>query len=160
MISNISIIVAIARDGAIGRDNKLLWHLSSDLKHFKSITSGHTIIMGRKTFESIGRALPNRRNIVISRQTDLIIEGVDVFNSLDNALKAVNSEQEVFVIGGGNIYEQTMDIASKLYLTVVDHVFEADTFFPPINKDNWELVSSESNEEKGLNFRFENYIKK
>ena len=104
----LSIVVATGINGEIGKDNKLLWHLPADLKYFKNLTSGHPIIMGRHTFESIGRALPNRRNIVITRQQDLKIEGVDVVHSLEEAIALVNDQEEVMVIGGADVYKQAL----------------------------------------------------
>ena len=142
MMNNLSIIVAAARNNAIGKDNQMLWHISADLKHFKAITTGHTVIMGRKTLESIGRPLPKRRNIVITRNENIEMEGVEFFNSLEEAFKHVEAEEEVFVIGGGEIYKQTLPLASKLYFTFVDKDFEADTFFPEVDS-SWKEVSSE-----------------
>lgn len=153
-MTNLSIIVAITSNGGIGKNNELLWHLKADLKHFKAITTGHTILMGRKTFESIGRPLPNRRNIVISSQNAFAIDGVEVFHSLEEALEAVKSEEEVFIIGGGEIYRQTMPLASKLYLTVVEREYEADTFFPEIDYSQWKELSSERLYEGDLKFSF------
>lgn len=159
-MTNLSIIVAIASNGGIGKNNELLWHLKADLKHFKAITTGHTILMGRKTFESIGRPLPNRRNIVISSQNAFAIDGVEVFHSLEEALEAVKSEEEVFIIGGGEIYRQTMPLASKLYLTVVEREYEADTFFPEIDYSQWKELSSERLYESDLKFSFKELEKR
>jgi len=140
----ISIIVATSLNNAIGRNNQLLWHISEDLKYFKKVTTGHTVIMGRKTWESIGRPLPNRRNIVISRSLN-IIGDVQVYSSLENAIAATKEEQEVFIIGGGELYKQTLPIANKLYLTIVTQTIEdADTFFPEIDFEQWEEIESES----------------
>ncbi|MEG2317209.1 MAG: dihydrofolate reductase [Rikenellaceae bacterium] len=158
-MTNISIIVAIASNGAIGKDNDLLWHLKADLKHFKAITTGHTIIMGRKTFESIGRPLPGRRNVVISSQKEFCMDGIEVFHSLEEVLEAVKNDGEVFVIGGGEIYRQTMPLATKLYLTVVDREYEADTFFVGIDYSQWQEKSSQSQYEGDLKFSFKEYIK-
>lgn len=155
----ISLIAAIGKNRELGKDNKLLWHLPEDLKRFKELTNGHPIIMGRKTFESIGRILPNRLNIVITRDTDYKVDGAVVVNSLDEALResskyyvarsksqgeknvpATNyklratDENEVFIIGGGQIFEQAMDMADKLYLTIVEREYEADTYFPEYDK--------------------------
>jgi len=134
-----SIIAAIDENNAIGSNNQLLCHLPNDLKHFKTITQGHTIIMGRKTFESLPKgALPNRRNIVISRNKDFHPENVDVFSSISKALDTCKSEKEVFIIGGGSIYEQFFNFADRLYITYIHHRFEnADTFFPQINNTQW-----------------------
>lgn len=141
--NNISIIVAIAENRAIGKNNELLWHISEDLKHFKNTTSGHTVIMGRKTYESLGRPLPNRRNIVISRNPSYCAEGCETATSLNEAIKITESESEVFVIGGGQIYAQAMDIASKIYLTIVHKNYDADTFFPEIDDNIWNEISRE-----------------
>lgn len=135
----LSIIVATDQENGIGKDNKLLWHLPNDLKFFKKVTSGHTIIMGRKTFDSVGRPLPNRRNIVISRQPDLQIAGVEVFDNLGNAINACKNEEEYFVIGGGEIYRQALTLADQIYMTKVDSSFNADTFFPEIAALEWEV---------------------
>lgn len=140
----ISIIVAISLNNAIGRNNQLLWHIPEDLKYFKKVTSGHTIIMGRKTWESIGRPLPNRRNIVVSR-THKTIEGAEVYSSLEDALKTASTEGEVFIIGGGQIYKQALPMANKLYLTIMNQTIEdADTFFPEIDFSQWEEIENES----------------
>ena len=129
----ISIICAIGKNKAIGRDNKLLWDIPHDLKHFKEITAGHPVIMGRKTFESIGRPLPNRTNIIVTRDKSYQQDKCLVANSLEEAIekgKEIDSE-EVFIIGGGSVYAQAIDLVDKLYLTIVDDVIEdADTFFP------------------------------
>ncbi|MFI3282428.1 MAG: dihydrofolate reductase [Rikenellaceae bacterium] len=142
----INIIVAIAQNGVIGGDNQLLWHISEDLKNFKRITSGHPVIMGRKTYESLGRALPNRTNIVISRQRDLTIEGCTVVHSLGEALGLFTAEQDVFIIGGAEVYREGLEIAHKLYITRVHHDYEGDTLFPEYNTADWELIHSEPHE--------------
>ncbi|RZM29544.1 MAG: dihydrofolate reductase, partial [Pedobacter sp.] len=112
----VSMVVAIAENNAIGKDNQLLWHLPRDLKHFKTITSGHTVIMGRKTFDSVGKPLPNRRNIVITRNTELSIDGVEVVNDLKSALRLCAAEEEVFIVGGAEIYKQAMPDTGRIYL--------------------------------------------
>lgn len=137
----LSIIVAASENNAIGRDNALLWHISADLKRFKQLTTGHTVLMGRKTFESIGRALPHRRNIVISRNPAFSAEGCEVVASLDEALKAVAAEDEVFIIGGGSIYREMWEKADRLYLTRVHAQMEGDTFIPEVRPEAWELLS-------------------
>ncbi len=151
---NISIIVAIANNMAIGKDNDLIWHISEDLKRFKSITSGNTIIMGRKTYESIGRPLPKRRNIVISRNRDLSIEGAEVVNSLDEALRLTESENEVFIIGGGAIYKEAMPLADRLYLTRVDISPEADIFFPEIDYNEWKEIYNRQSKQDDIEYTF------
>ncbi|MCW3785102.1 dihydrofolate reductase [Plebeiibacterium sediminum] len=153
-MSEFSIIVAIAKMNAIGQNNNLLAHISKDLKRFKALTSRHTIIMGRKTFESLPNgALPNRRNIVITRNTDLKFEGVEIVNSPEEAIELCKEDGEVFVIGGATIYEAFMPYTNRLYLTLIDQFFnEADTFFPEINYDQWdesyreEVVDDEQND--------------
>lgn len=144
-MSKISLIVAIDENKAIGKDNQLLWHLPNDLKFFKKITSGHPIIMGRKTFDSIGKPLPNRRNIVISRNTDLKIDGAEVYDSLASALKNSDAENEVFIIGGAEIYKQALPLCNTIYLTQVHHKFEADTFLSDFNLCDWEIEKKEDN---------------
>ncbi len=132
----ISIVVAIAENYAIGKNNQLLWHLPADLKHFKQVTTGHTIIMGRKTYDSVGKPLPNRRNIVITRQ-DITIEGCEVVKSVDAALALCSEDKEVFIVGGAEIYKQAIHLTDCIYLTIVHQEFEADTFFPTINYNEW-----------------------
>lgn len=141
MKTDISIIVAVAENNAIGKDNKLLWHLSDDLKRFKKLTTGRTVIMGRKTYESLPvRPLPNRRNVVISDIPGDEIEGCLMAYSIEDALKLCDPERENFIIGGGSIYRQFMKHANKLYITKVHHIFDADTFFPEISNSEWELI--------------------
>ena len=140
----ITLVVAMGKNNAIGKDNKLLWHLPKDLKHFKNLTSGHPIIMGRKTYESIGKPLPNRTNIVVSRRNDWFEEGILIVPSIKDALKhAKKISDNVFVIGGGNIYEQTIDKADRLEVTVVDAELDADVRFPKINPKQWVKVSED-----------------
>ena len=166
-----TIIVAIADNNAIGRDNSLLWHISEDLKFFKRTTSGCPVIMGRKTFESIGRPLPKRTNIVVSRGFDAP-DGVVVVSSLEEAYAAakavIPSEVEAFparafVIGGGQIYAQAMNIADRLIVTHVHTVIEdADTFFPPIDPTVWKVASRSEryhDTESGYDFEFVEYIR-
>lgn len=139
----ISIIVAIDENKAIGKDNQLLWHLPNDLKFFKKTTSGHPIIMGRKTYDSIGKPLPNRKNIVITRNKDLKIEGAEIYTSLAEALKDLEEENEVFVIGGAEIYNQALPLSDKIYLTQVHHKFDADTYLNSLNLSDWEVTEKE-----------------
>lgn len=139
----ISIIVAVADNGVIGCANKLIWHLSDDLKRFKRLTTGHPVVMGRKTFDSIGRPLPNRVNIVISRDKSLDIEDVVVVNSIDGAVGLFGADEEIFIIGGGEIYRQSMPLADKLYLTLVHQTPEGDTYFPEIDHGQWKEVFRE-----------------
>lgn len=139
----ISIIVAVANDGVIGGGNQLLWHISEDLRRFKAITSNHPVIMGRKTFESLGRPLPNRINVVISRNASLIIEGCTVVGSLEQAVAMFPPREEVFIIGGGEIYRAAMPLADKLYITFVEHSYEGDTYFPDIDHTMWRCIHEE-----------------
>lgn len=128
----ISIIAAIGKNRELGKDNKLLWHISEDLKRFKDLTNNHTVIMGRKTYESIGRPLPNRLNIIISRDPSLHIQNCIVVHSLEEALDIAKEREkkEIFIIGGASVYAQAFEFADKLYLTIVDSKFDADAFFP------------------------------
>jgi dihydrofolate reductase len=138
-----SIIVAIAKNRAIGKDNKLLWYLPNDLKHFKDVTTGHTVIMGRKTFDSVGKPLPRRRNIVVTRQ-DISIEGCEVVKSIEAALALCAGEDEVFIVGGAEIYRQAIPLTDRIYLTIIDQEFEGDTFFPELNTGDWQETQREN----------------
>jgi dihydrofolate reductase len=142
----VTIVVAISENNAIGKDNQLLWYLPADLKHFKEITTGGTIIMGRKTYDSIGKPLPNRRNIVITRKTDLEIAGVEVVNSLQEALSLCAQEKEVFIIGGAEIYKHALALTNRIYLTIVHQSYEADAFFPELAKNEWKEINQEYHE--------------
>lgn len=149
----ISIIAAIGKNNELGKQNQLLWDLPKDMKHFREKTSGHAVIMGRKTFESIGRSLPNRKNIIITRDENYKFEGAEVVNSLEDALKLFeNSKDEIFVIGGAEIYKQSITEADKLYITHIDAEFpEADTYFPFIDEKIWEKTKSEKYQKDDLN---------
>ncbi len=138
----ISLIAAIAQNNAIGLNNQLIWHLPTDLLFFKKTTLNCTIIMGRKTFDSIGKALPKRKNIIITRNLNFNAPGCLVVQNLQEAIAQADSE-EVFIVGGASIYEQSMSIADKLYITHVHHTFEADTFFPEIDAKLWNITSKE-----------------
>ncbi|MCD8186305.1 MAG: dihydrofolate reductase [Rikenellaceae bacterium] len=159
----VSIIVAIAQNGIIGSDNRLIWHISEDLKRFKAITSGHPVIMGRKTYESLGRPLPNRLNVVISRNPDYSGEGITVTDSLEKAIGLFPADQEIFVIGGAEVYRQALPLADRLYLTEVCADYTGDTAFPSWNRQEWELISQERYD-KGEKFEhpfcFLNFIHK
>lgn len=136
----ISIIVATALNGAIGLDNNLLYRQSADMKHFKELTTGHTVVMGRKTFESLPKgALPNRRNIVLTRNAELSLEGAECFQDINQVLAHISTEEQVFIIGGEQIYRQTIDIADRIYLTLIqDTPSKADAYFPDIRPDIWQ----------------------
>ena len=140
----ISIIAAIADHNAIGVGNRLLWHLPNDMKRFRLLTTGHTVIMGRKTFESLPHgALPNRTNTVITRNVHASYEGCETFDNLSDAIDRHRHEDELFIIGGAQIYEQTIGLADKLYITCVHHTFgQADVFFPEIDENEWEMTDS------------------
>ena len=138
----VTIVVAISENYAIGKNNQLLWHMPADLKHFKQITSGHTVIMGRKTYDSVGKPLPNRRNIIITRQ-EITIPGCEVVKSVDDALELCTNEEEVFIVGGAEIYKLAMPKTARIYLTIIHHSFEADTLFPEIDYMEWKEVSRE-----------------
>ena len=151
----ISIITAIGKNNAIGRDNRLLWHIPDDLRHFKKITTGNIIVMGRKTYESIGKPLPNRTNIVVTSDKKYKADGCLVKHSLEEVLNEAKNygNKEVFIIGGGQIYQQALPHADKLYLTIVDDEPEADTFFPDYSEFK-NVISEENHEQKGLKYKF------
>ena len=164
MKKHISIIVAIASNYAIGKDNDLLWHISKDLKRFKEITKNHYIIMGKRTYYSLPvRPLPNRVSMIL---TDVIGESIDncvMAYSIEDAIEKMDSDKENFIIGGGSIYKQFMPLANKLYITRVHKDFEADTFFPEISEKKWELTSSENIDDDNQNhfkYSFEIYDKR
>jgi dihydrofolate reductase len=155
----INIIVAYSNTGAIGKDNKLLWKLKDDMKFFKEMTTGNTVIMGRKTYESIGKALPNRTNIVITRQNNYLADNCIVVNSLDEAIRKVYRNQKVFIIGGGEIYRQGLEIADKVYATQVDCDLEGDTYFETLSDDfRWkEMKEFKKNDDNEYNFEIVTY---
>lgn len=138
----ISIIVAVAENGVIGDKNALLWHIREDLLHFKTLTTGHPVVMGRRTFDSLGHPLPNRRNVVITHQ-QIEPEGCDVVHSLDEALALFEPDEEVFIIGGAQIYAEALPLADRFYLTRIEHPYEGDTRFPEWHEAEWRLASSE-----------------
>jgi dihydrofolate reductase len=138
----VSAIVAIGENSAIGKGNQLLWHMPNDLKHFKEVTSGRAIIMGRKTFDSVGKPLPKRRNIIVTRQ-DVTIPGCEVVKSVEDAIALCKGEDEVFIGGGAEIYKLAMPLTNRIYLTIIHKSFDADTFFPEIDYREWKEVSHE-----------------
>ena len=155
----VSIIVAVAQNGTIGDKNALLWHISEDLRFFKRTTSGHPVIMGRKTYESLGRPLPNRTNVVISRTAEHI-EGCTIARSLEEAIAMFPADEEVFIIGGAQIYALALDVADRFYLTRVEHDYEGDTKFPKWDESQWQLVEQEAypcGEKYPYPFAFERY---
>ena len=139
----VSIIVAKSQNNVIGNDGQLPWHLTEDLKKFKSITMGKPMIMGRNTFESIGKALPGRKNIILTRNLNYSAENVCVVNTKKEAIDACGEQKEIMIIGGGEIYKEFISITNRLYLTNVDIEIEGDAFFPEINLSNWNLISRE-----------------
>ncbi len=161
---SISIIVAVAENYAIGKDNDLLWHISDDLKRFKKITTGHSLIMGKNTFLSLPvRPLPKRTSIVISDDPADDYEGCIMAHSIEDAVSKCPEGEECFVIGGGSIYRQFMPLADKLYITRVRREYEADTFFPEIDEQEWELTWQEEHvdeENNALPFTFQTYIRR
>lgn len=161
----LSIIVAIANQNVIGKDNKLIWHLPEDLKHFKEITTGHKIIMGRKTFESLGTILPNRKHIILCNDMQMNIENenVEILDDISKLDKYINSEEECFVIGGATIYKLLMPYANKMYITKINQDFEGDVYFPEIKEDIWKEVSREKglkNEKNPFDYEYITYIRK
>ena len=162
----ISIIVAIARDNAIGRKNSLLWHISEDLKYFKKVTLGHPVIMGRKTFESIGRPLPGRKNIVVSKSGNINNPSVEMAEDLEELLKSLRRKrkEEYFVIGGASIYAKAMQYAHRLYVTkIYAKAIDADAFFPQIDEKLWETLEESPvlhDEENNIDFQFIVYGRK
>ena len=144
----LSIIVAVAENNVIGKDNKLIWHLPEDLKRFKRLTTNHTIIMGRKTFESLGRILPNRKHVILCNDMEMNIddENVEVLEDISMLKEYIDSEEEHFVIGGATIYKLLMPYANKLYLTLIHEEFNGDVYFPEIEEKEWKVIYRE----KGL----------
>lgn len=161
-LPTVEIIVAMSKNRAIGKNNSLLWHLPADLKFFKEKTTGHAIVMGRKTYESIGKPLPNRQNIIISKKSDYEAAGCIVVDSLEQALNQAKEQERIFVIGGAQIYQMAMEQAQRLWLTSVDTTVEGDAFFPEINLNQWEEVSRETwfkDDKNAYNYAFIQYAK-
>ena len=157
----LSIVVAKAKNNTIGKENKLLWHIPDDLKRFKELTTNHNIIMGRKTFESLGRVLPNRKHIIFSQNPDFKVEddNVEIVHSMLQIQQYIEDKEENFVIGGAMIYNLLMPYVTKMYVTEVDKEFEGDTFFPKINSDIWKEISREEGpEDPNVNFKYEYVI--
>lgn len=153
-----SIIAAIARNGVIGRDNTLPWHLPEDLKRFRALTMGHHIVMGRKTYESLGRLLPGRTTVIVSRSADYVVPGAIVTGSLKQALQACGDDEEVFVIGGAQLYREALPMADRLYVTWIERDFEGDAQFPPLDLVLWrEAVREAGVSANGLEYAFVTY---
>ncbi len=161
---NLSILVAVAENNVIGKDNKLIWHLPADLKLFKTLTLGHHIIMGRKTFESIGKPLPGRTSVIITRQSSYKADGCIVVNSLQEALDSVPAtDEEPFIIGGADIFEQSLPFVKTVYLTKIHHTFEGDTFFPELRDSEWMPVEKTDflpDEKNPYNYSFLKFVRK
>ena len=160
----LSIIVAIAKNNIIGKNNGLIWHMPEDLKRFKRITDGHTIIMGRKTFESLGKVLPNRHHVILCNDMDMDIEdeNVEILEDISLLDKYINSDEESFVIGGATIYKLLMPYCKKMYITEIDKEFDGDVSFPEIDKTIWKEINREEGPEDGVNdFKYDyvTYIK-
>lgn len=152
-MARISLIAAIASNRALGKDNNLLWHISEDLRHFKETTTGCVVIMGRLTYESMGRLLPKRTNVIVTRNADYAVEGAVMVHSLDEAFEKFTSEEEIFVIGGGEIYKASLPLADRVYLTEVQKEYDADTFFPELDPTVWR-ESSRVHNERGEKFEY------
>jgi dihydrofolate reductase len=164
-MSIITIIAAIANNNALGKDNDLIWHLPADLKRFKKVTSGHHIIMGRNTFESIGKPLPNRTTVIITRNDNYKVEGCIVVNSIEEAIKVAENDEQIFIIGGAQIYKQALaaNLVDQLDITQVHHSFDADVYFPEIKLDVWKEVSRENfeiDESNSYKYSFISYKKR
>jgi dihydrofolate reductase len=160
----LTIIAAVSENNALGKDNQLLWHLPEDFKRFKTLTSGHYIVMGRKTFESFPKPLPNRTHVIITRQSDYLApEGCKVVSSLEEAIDVCPKNEEIFIIGGGEIYQQALDLVDKIDVTRVHTTIDADTFFPEIDTNLWKLVFEEfhpKDEKHAFDFTFLTYVRR
>lgn len=157
------LIAAAAENNALGKDNQLVWHLPDDFKRFKQLTTGHYIVLGRKTFESFPKPLPNRTHVIITRQKNYKAEGCIIVNSVEEAMKTVPKTEDVFIIGGAEIYTQTIDFADKIELTRVHTSVDADAFFPEINLKKWTLTNEEfhpKDEKHTFDFTFQTFVKK
>lgn len=157
------LIAAVAENNALGKNNDLLWHLPNDFKRFKEVTSGHYIVMGRKTFESFPKPLPNRTHVIITRQKDFKHEGCIVVSDIEKAIAACPENEDIYIIGGGEIYTQSIHFADQLDITKVHHSFDADVYFPEINPDIWELTNEtfHPKDEKHLfDFTFQTFTRK
>ena len=161
----LSIIVAKASNNVIGKNNSLIWHLPEDLKRFKALTTGHTIIMGRRTFESLGRVLPNRKHVILCNdmEMDLKDENIEILEDISMLDKYINSEEENFIIGGATIYRLLMPYANKMYITEIDQEFEGDVSFPEINKEEWDIIETEKglkDEKNPYDYNYVTYVRR
>ncbi len=160
-MTQLSIIVAVAHDGVIGVNNTLPWHLPEDLKRFRALTMGHHIIMGRKTYDSLGRLLPGRTTVIVTRNENYKVEGALVANSLEAAIALCENDDEVFLIGGAELYQAGLKLAHKLYITEIELDVAGDAFFPKLISTEWQETEREAHtSEKGLNFSYATYIRK
>ena len=161
----LSIIVAVAKNNVIGKDNKLIWHLPEDLKRFKRLTTNHNIIMGRKTFESLGRVLPNRKHIVLCNDAELNVndENVNIIDDVSKLDEYINSSEENFVIGGASIYKLLLPKTEKLYITKINQEFEGDVYFPEIKADEWKIIEREKglkDDKNPYDYEYVTYVRK
>lgn len=161
----LSIIVAISENNVIGKDNKLLWHIPEDMKRFKRLTTGHTIIMGRKTFESIGKVLPDRKHIILTRDLGYVVnnENVQIVNDINKLNDFIDDKEEYFIIGGAIIYSQLINKVSKIYMTKINKVFEGDAYFPKLNEEEWKEIEREKGIkdcENPYDYEYITYIRK
>ena len=161
----LSIIVAKASNNVIGKNNSLIWHLPEDLKRFKELTTGHTIIMGRRTFESLGRVLPNRKHVILCNDMQMEVEDdrIEILEDISMLDKYINSDEENFVIGGATIYRLLMPYANKMYITEIDQEFDGDVSFPEINKEEWDIVEVKKglkDEKNPFDYNYVTYVRK
>lgn len=161
----LSIIAAISENNVIGKDNKLLWHLPEDLKRFKTLTTGHTIIMGRKTFESLGKVLPNRKHIILTRDMNYRVdnEAVEIIHDISEVQNHIEDKEENFIIGGAIIYSQLIDKAQKMYITMIHKKYDGDAYFPKIKEEEWKIVEKEQgikDEKNPFDYEYITYVRK
>ena len=160
-MKNISMIACVGKNLELGKKNDLIWHLPNDLKYFRKVTSSKTVVMGRRTFDSLPGVLPKRRNIVLQMPNEEMIEGVEIFNDIPSIIDNIKNEEEVFIIGGASIYKQFLPYADKLYLTEVDEeCLDAEVYFPKFNKDDYKREIVGNNEDNGIKYQFVVYTKK
>lgn len=158
---NLSVIAAVARNGVIGRDNQLPWQLPEDLKRFKALTMGHHIIMGRKTYESLGRLLPGRTTVIVSRNAGYVVPGAQVVSSLERALDVCGRDEQPFMIGGAELYQQALPLANRLYLTRIEQDFDGDAWFPGYDIREWhETARQVGISASGLEYTYLDYVRK
>lgn len=161
----LSIVVAISENNVIGKNNKLLWHIPEDMKRFKELTTGHTIIMGRKTFESIGKVLPDRRHIILTRDSEYVVnnENVEIVNNINELDSHIDETEENFIIGGAIIYNQLIKRANKVYMTKIHKVFDGDAYFPKLSETEWKEVERKQgpkNEKNPYDYEYITYVRR